>query len=341
MNSFDLSSAATTTLFGQCSAENDYPEYCCDELFNLQIYADLVETYNVRLWTETKTAICLKLGIPIRTTGYGTYSTRRVRRLVVGSDLVTVQKKQITIPVVVSSSLEDYLLQVLPRQYDVPSHFLNSSALIPIHEASNYDPWVSGIPSLYDITSESGNLRYWVITKESMWANQNPVLDVFAEVMWCMVECFGYSSNDIVQMDIGTSRITSNLVKLLRRRMILPETPGEQADSMRAKLFFNYWARMPSAETVEHEISNIRGPDGNNTTWDERDSDEEESNGDEEQSGSSAEEAMERDSEESGASLCGPKPVDPQPYDYAWQDGDEGDWDGDGAPAWIDVTRNR
>lgn len=102
-----------------------------------------------------------------------------------GPDFRSVQEKQITIPVIIPWALENFLLSALPQTIDdLPQHFTNFSPLIPVHDPTRYDPNISGVPSLHDTASEKGNLRFWIITNESMWAGQHRMMDEFAELMW-------------------------------------------------------------------------------------------------------------------------------------------------------------
>ena len=152
-------------------------------------------------------------------------------------------------------ALEDYLLSTLPQQYgDIPSHFTDFKPLIPVHDASQYDPSSAILPSLHDTASESGNLRYWVITNESMWAQQHRVLDETAELMWSLFHWFNQAT--AAQDVTGSTRIRADrsacrwhLARSFRRRVILPEVPDHSSVTMKAglpslreSLLFRPWA---------------------------------------------------------------------------------------------------
>ena len=201
------------------------------------------------------------------------YSTRRIRRQVYGPDLATVQEKQITIPVIVPWALEDYLLTTLPRQYlDMFSHFSYFKALIPIHDATKYDPPHPIIPSLQDTVSESGNLRYWVITNESMWAQQHRVLDEIAELMWSLFHWFKQASG--IDGRTGTLRARTDgsackwhFVRSFRRRIVLPEVSDQSTitmksglPSLRETLLFRRWA-LATPPTMDRSFSGQEGGD--------------------------------------------------------------------------------
>ena len=110
------------------------------------------------------------------------YLTRRIRFHVYGPTFQAVQEKQITIPLLITQRLEDFLLRKVWEDYpDLPAA---SKPLIPLHDATKYDAATSNLPSLRDTTTEKGNLRYWVITNTSMWAGQHRVLDEMTEILW-------------------------------------------------------------------------------------------------------------------------------------------------------------
>ena len=177
------------------------------------------------------------------------YVTRRIRRQVCARDLATVQEKQITIPVVVPWALEDYLLSTLPEQYgDIPQHFIDSRPLIPVHDASKHDPSTAVLPPLQETAHESGNLRYWVITNESMWAQQHRVMDEMAEQMWSLFHWFNVAFN-AATIGINESERKWYLARSFRRRVVLPEVSATSSASMKAglpslreALLFRPWA---------------------------------------------------------------------------------------------------
>lgn len=183
------------------------------------------------------------------------YSTRRIRRQVYGPDFKTVQEKQITIPISIPWNLEDYLLSMLPGDYnDLPSHFLGFKPLIPVHNPCRYDLTTATLPSLQDTLAETGNPRYWVITNESMWACQHRVLDEFAELMWALFHWFNITMSfdlptrfpDLDDVTMGGWR----LARSFKCRVILPNLAEDKAadrtriglPSLRETLLFKSWA---------------------------------------------------------------------------------------------------
>ena len=147
----DLASYDDSLIYDWCSS------------FSVDDLAQCIDDSNNNVWRDTKIAICCKLNVDFREYGYGGYSTRRVRRQIWGSTLSMVQKKQITIPIVIPFDLEHQLLQ-----HPALASSLNSP-LIPIHDSEEYQRrGYVPIASLRNTVAESGNLRYWVISKESM-----------------------------------------------------------------------------------------------------------------------------------------------------------------------------
>lgn len=179
------------------------------------------------------------------------------------------QEKQITIPVNIPFELENYLLSIIPQEYhDIPSHFLDFKPLIPIHDYTKYNASLATLPSLLDTAAESGNLRYWVITNESMWACQHRVLDEFAELMWTMFHWLNQAisaSSMAGNSTLGdTTAWTWQMARSFRRRIVLPEVPDNGVScvplkyglpSLRETLLFRPWAfsnpAKPERESVE------------------------------------------------------------------------------------------
>ena len=316
--SFDMFAVVKAPLYDYPNLDDDWPEYKWHENINIQEFEDNFEDYNAQVWANTKTAICSKLGITRRDNGFMNYSTRKVRRVVYGPDLASVQAKQITTPVVVPWLLEDYLLNHLPQQYRLPSHFVDSSAtkvLIPVHDPTQHVPFATGIPSLHDTADEYGNLRYWVITNQSMWANQHEVMDEFAELMWCIFKWFTSACNQHRELNYVHQTLLKfdgkhciwTLARYLRHRIILPETPGGPIGSRRQGILFKPWVlKCPSPQSDTN---------------------------------ASLEEAEQED--EAGEDASTSTPEHPLPNEYDWNEGDEGEWIGHDVPAWTDVRKRK
>jgi len=145
---------------------------------------------------------------------------------VYGYDLASVQEKQITIPVIVPCDLEDLLLTGLQQHYpDLPVSATQFPSLIPVHDPSTYNPSSTQIPSLLDTTGEKGNLRYWVITNESMWAGQHPALDAAWQVLEGLVSSFQCVFNTDMDGPVDTDSVLfwGHLARHLRTPYVLHE----------------------------------------------------------------------------------------------------------------------
>ena len=314
--SLDMLHDVTAPLFDHPNIDDNLPKYKWHENTDIQDFANRFAGYNARVWENTKTAICSKLGILRRDSGFQGYSTRMVRHVVYGSDLASVQTKQITTPVVVPELLEDYLLKYLPRQHHVPPHFVDSDAtrvLIPVHDATRPPPYTTSIPPLVDTADESGNLRYWVITNKSMWANQHEVMDEFTELMWCIFKWFTsacdlHTDMDHVQRTVVKIDERENiwaLARYLRHRIILPEIPRDPLGLKRQGVLFKPWV--------------IKGP-----------------------SSQFAEEDEAGEDEKLGvATASASTPEYALPKEYGWMEGDEGEWIGHDVPGWINVMKRK
>ncbi len=326
--SFDTFAAVTTPLHNHLNIDDDRPQYRWHEYINVNEFADNLCDYNAQVWENTKTAICSKLGIHPRDRGFTNYCTRRVRRVVYGPDLASVQEKQITTPVVVPWLLEDYLLNSLPQQYCLPSPFGDPNAtkfLIPLHDPTKYNPSITRIPSLRDTEAEGGNLRYWVITNQSMWANQHKVMDEFAELMWCIFMWFTSVCNlhrDMLFLHASFLKFDEpqciwRLARYLRHRIILLEIPGDQMGSLKQGMLFKSWVLgCPKPQSDTH-ASLEEAEQEDEAGVDER----------------------RQQAEVATASTSTPKY--PLPNDYGWNDGDEGEWIGHDVPAWTDVVKRK
>lgn len=227
------------------------------------------------------------------------YSTRRIRRQVYGPDFRTVQEKQITIPINIPWNLENYLLSILPGDFDdVPPHFLRFKPMIPVHNPRRYDLSTATLPSLQDTVTETGNLRYWVVTNESMWACQHRVMDEFAELMWTLFHGFNIImtlSSQTPSEDLeDTKTCCWRLARSFKCRIILPNLADDTAadrmriglPSLRETLLFKSWAlhtpatvdgslwSYPGAHPLYQRNNQVLYPFPDELFWDPNDADE-------------------------------------------------------------------
>ena len=232
-------------------------------------------------------------------------------------------------PLILPTPLETYFSEILNRRYvELPNNAL-STILIPVHDPSKYNPAGLALPSLQDTLSESGNIRYWLITNEGMWAGQHRALDEVAELLLMLFCWFTRARPDwftprllwYPKFDTDDPRCIWFIAEYFRRRLILPRTSDtlqkDETLSEREARLFRAWAltNPPRYETedrnyfdetieqVEDELE--RGADKHDKdVWQVEDEDESQ---------------RERD-------------VDDKLFG---QDGDEGTWDcEEGVPMW-------
>ena len=108
------------------------------------------------------------------------YFTRRIRLNITSTELDDVMRKQVTIPMLIPHQLEETLASVLPEGTLIPVY--NSKA----HEPNAEIPPV--IPRLPGGTAK-GNLRYWIIKNDGMWAGHSPVYDVVSGILRLLHHC--------------------------------------------------------------------------------------------------------------------------------------------------------
>ena len=265
---------------------DDLPAYTWGRRFDIGDFASSIESSNAEYWTNTKIAICHKVSHPVLLSGFSDYSTRRVRRQVFGPDLATVLAKQITIPVIIPHDLEDYILHALPSRYpSMPEHTISQPCLIPVHDSANTQ-YTGAIPSLADSVTESGNLRFWVIDNNSMWASQHRVVDEISEILWALFYWLNghlIGRADDSPFDTSHFECLTHMVRSLRRRIVLPEVPdddelGPGSPGKREACLFRTWAldcprdqnRSFVEETGRHELFNggcIRYPFEDELFW--------------------------------------------------------------------------
>lgn len=167
----------------------DLPELYWDgHSFDLSQLAQTIDQYNEGQFFRLQGAICDRLQIPPQRSGYSNYLTRRIRCQVYGPDFNAVQEKQITIPMVVPAELEAHIDNSILSYLN-----LDHRPLIPVHDPSKYDPHNARLPSLPISGHVSGNLRYWIVSNESMWVNLHG-LDDLSQALCCLDTWFRHSS---------------------------------------------------------------------------------------------------------------------------------------------------
>lgn len=235
------------------------PQYAWGPYFKdayMESYADTINRYNDKLFFILRCTVGAKLNIDPMQGGYHNYLTRRIRRLVVGPDLDSVQAKQLTMPLLVPMDLETYITNELADRYDGLPEGILPKILIPAHDPSKHDVATATMPTLQDTVTEKGNLRYWLVSNKSMWARQHRVVDEVSEILAALFDWFvprdelsdnDDSSNSSPRKSYATDdpRCIWYLAEILRRRLILPDETGTsergQTLPMREARLFRAW----------------------------------------------------------------------------------------------------
>lgn len=206
--------------------------------------------------------------------------------------------------------LQQYLESLQHEYPGLPPNLANDPFLIPLHEPSKHDINAATIPSLRDTAAESGNLRYWLLTNENMWQGQHAVWDEVNAVMQSLATWFTLATDHATSPEGADDPITTdtemclwNTANLLRRRIVLPELPEGPEPysavkpgllSLREALLFRSWA-FQSPAPLAHGHDDLQP----NEDW---------------------------------------HPIFPENYTFSdelfWEEGDEGEWVGEGAPVW-------
>lgn len=199
------------------------------------------------------------------------YLTRRVRRLIAGDNMVFVQAREFNMPLIIPMALQKFITEELSYHYGDLSANALSEILIPVYDPSRYDATTATLPSLPDTVSDGGNIRYWLITNQSMWAGQHRVLDEVAELLSMLFNWFTRDRPYMLrphfsrQPRFGTDdpQCIWYIADFFRRRLILPTTSNTlQRDdtlSERETRLFRAWAltRPPRAVSKHYPYEDM------------------------------------------------------------------------------------
>ena len=97
----------------------------------------------------------------------------------------------------------------------------NNSPVINVHDPAKHDRTSAQLPSLLPTENERGNLKYWVISNESMWAGRDKKHDAVSEVLWCLVAWY-MSNGDYApkpSSDTNTPMCLLYTIRYLRRKI--------------------------------------------------------------------------------------------------------------------------
>ena len=180
-----------------------------------------------------KPLICAKLQMdPTNAIGFRNYLTRRIWGHVEYSKsrgLVDEGKWRLslTLPIPISKALETVI-----RDQQVSAGAGHAAdSFIPVHNWEYNTPTADHVPMLPplrdDDDPEVENLRYWEITRETMWAGQNAVADEVAEILRCMTSCMEIATTegDLALCDRDAMLVA--VLRHMRQRMRLPKLASE------------------------------------------------------------------------------------------------------------------
>ncbi|KAI9876534.1 MAG: hypothetical protein M1830_006297 [Pleopsidium flavum] len=212
----DMSSFSSTVYDGD--EYDDVPEYKWDSTFDAGAFARQIERHNDTLFENLKHVVCQRLQLQFQRTGWRDYLTRRIRRQVHGPDVDTVFEKQVTMPVVIPYDLEQFIHQIVSDALS-DAGILNGDmeqVLIPIHEQGKGTAILS---DLQDTAAPSGNVRFWVIGNELMWAGIDRRIDEVFEVLWSLFHWQHQSASIGLAVQIDRYAAVHHLAQAFRRRL--------------------------------------------------------------------------------------------------------------------------
>jgi len=227
-------------------------------------------------------------------------------------------------PLIIPYDLEQFVHQLVSDALN-DAGILNGEmeqVLIPVHEQGK---GTAILPDLQDTAAPSGNVRFWVIGNELMWAGIDRRIDEVFEVLWSLFHWQNQAASNGFDVRIDRYEAVHHLAQAFRRRLPaqLDASPSKksvdpqdtQLDSStstgpahlrvsrrdklspREAVLFRRWAfHNPSLVN-----RNYNDDGGRHSMFDEE------------------------------------NVLYPFPDDLFWNDGDEGEMDGDGVPQWHEV----
>lgn len=249
------------------------------------------------------------------------YLTRRIRRQVDGSDLDKVFEKQITMPIAIPYDLEQSLVQIVSDALEERglSDGRLDQFLIPIHEQGK---GTAIIPDLQDTAGPTGNIRFWVINNELMWAGIDRRIDEVFEILWALFHWHNSAMAPYSQLRLDQGDALAHFATSFRQRLP-PQTdastseasePMQDIDKEHApvSLQSTKWKGLTPREAVLFRRWAFYVPIAPNRTYNDQD-----------------QHPLFGEDEDI---------LYPFPDDLFWDDGDEGDRGCDGVPQWHNVV---
>lgn len=233
-------------------------------------------------------------------------------------------EKQITMPLVIPYDLEQFIHQLVSDALSDAGLSIGASEplLIPVHEQGK---GTAILPDLQETVATTGNIRFWVIGNQLMWAGIDRRIDEAFEVLWTLFHLHNQAAITRSMLQLDKYEAAHQLAQAFRSRLPAQLGPSAGKDSggpqgsgrdpaqsthplniesakrgipgLREALLFRQWA----FHNPVHANRHYNDDDGIHSMFDEE------------------------------------SIMYPFPDELFWKDGDEGEVDGDGVPQWHDV----
>ncbi|KAI9724114.1 MAG: hypothetical protein M1812_000833 [Candelaria pacifica] len=213
---------------GYSHYHRDPPFYRWDNRFEVANFSVDIDMTNSDSFLWMRTSICNAIGIPFQQTGWSNYLTRRIRTQVYGHDLDAVMEKQITMPIMIPHDLEHTVHQYMDAALSDAGVLDDGSyrVLIPVHVAGQ---GTTIIPDLPDTVGPPGNVRYWVLANETIWAGVDHRIDAVFEILGALCRYHDFHNNGPMGLptDVRLTYLARDLQSWLPPSRIDNRTTGD------------------------------------------------------------------------------------------------------------------
>lgn len=210
-----------------------------------------VNRLNNSLSSRLREVLAEKLQLPYLPASFNSrerYLTHLSRRVIIGDDIKSVQRQKFALPLVIPVALQT-CIEEMGYRYDEILNSALSNVLIPVHDPSSHRPTTAMLPSLQDNWDERGNLRFWRISKESVWSGEHRALDEITELLLMLFSWFARKQGRNPEWYLyGTDHphCIWYMADFFRRRLILPKASNALQRSQvlpeREAHLFRAWA---------------------------------------------------------------------------------------------------
>lgn len=148
--------------------------------------------------------------------------------------------------------LEGYIRECLNQGADTASNSLHSQIpFINVHDPTKHDHATAQLPSLIPTSNEQGNLKYWVLSNESMWTGQDKRQDAVSKILWCLVAWFvRVTDGGDVSYRTDSAECLVWTIDYLRKKMaVLPGIPLSTTMSGEDKAY-HHWKNQCASEPL-------------------------------------------------------------------------------------------